>query len=77
MVKPPPGVASKSLASAGGAVALYAAMHWLAPTPETWTTMGAGARVIELGLLVGVGVAVYFVAIAALGVRARDFGHRV
>ncbi|MBC7183506.1 MAG: polysaccharide biosynthesis C-terminal domain-containing protein, partial [Marinobacter sp.] len=59
---------------ANGALALV--ILWLAPPVAAWLDNGGYQRAIDMGILVGAGVAVYFVALALAGVRVRHFRQR-
>lgn len=62
------------LAVANGALA--ATILVLSPPVGQWLGAGGLQRALDMGLLVGAGMVVYFVALAAVGVRIRHFRQR-
>ena len=56
--------------------ALAAMIVWLSDPVSVWLANGGYQRAADMALLVGAGVAVYFVALALAGVRVRHFRHR-
>ncbi len=56
--------------------ALAAIIVWLNDPVSVWLANGGYQRAADMALLVGAGVAVYFVALALAGVRVRHFRHR-
>lgn len=59
---------------ANGALAVV--VLWLAPPVPVWLENGGYQRAADMAILVGAGVAVYFVALALAGVRVRHFLQR-
>ena len=59
---------------ANGALAVV--VLWLAPPVPVWLENGGYQRAGDMAILVGAGVAVYFVALALAGVRVRHFLQR-
>jgi len=53
--------------------AMAAFLWWSAGEWAAWTTMAVAERLLRLAVCVGGGAAVYFVALALLGVRTADF----
>lgn len=62
------------LAVANGALAAIIVV--LNPSVEQWLAAGGLQRALDMGLLVGAGVVVYFVTLAMMGVRVRHFRQR-
>ena len=59
---------------ANGALAVL--VLYLNPSVSEWLAMPGLARAGQMAVLVGAGVAVYFIALALAGVRVRHFRHR-
>lgn len=59
---------------ANGALAVL--VFYLNPSVSEWLAMPGLARAGQMAVLVGAGVAVYFIALALAGVRVRHFRHR-
>ncbi len=60
------------------ALAAMAATLWFIAGPvQWWLDAGASARIARLAGIVGAGALVYFLALALLGFRVRDFASRV
>ncbi len=60
-------------------VALYlmgGTLWWLMGSEVSWLTMSPWLRAIKLGGLVGIGAAVYFASLWAMGFRLREFSKR-
>lgn len=62
------------LALANGALA--AVILWLSPPVEHWLAASGAQRALDMGLLVGAGVLMYFIVLGVAGVRVRHFLHR-
>lgn len=61
------------------AVALYmmgGALWYAMGTEASWFAMSAGARVLKLAVLIGLGAAAYFGSLAAMGLRLRDYARQ-
>jgi len=56
--------------------ALAGVIVWLNAPVSVWLANGGYQRAADMAMLVGAGVAVYFVALALAGVRVRHFRHR-
>jgi len=56
--------------------ALAGVILWFQPPLAQWLSADGFQRSADMGILVTTGVAVYFFALAALGVRLRHFRHR-
>ncbi len=57
----------------GANAALAAIIVWLQPPIEQWLASDGYQRSLDMAVMVGAGVAVYFLALAILGVRVRHF----
>jgi putative peptidoglycan lipid II flippase len=57
-------------------LALAASIVWLKAPVSDWLAAGGFQRAADMAVLVGVGVAVYFLVLALTGVRVRHFRHR-
>ena len=66
-----PGWAPYTLRLLAASASMVAAIMGLAPEEAAWYDWYWLRRVLELGLLCGVGVAVYFAALWLLGIRMR------
>jgi putative peptidoglycan lipid II flippase len=66
------------LARVSIALGVLAVVLWLAQRPLDWNALGAQPlqRAGWLVVVIGAGASAYFVALAALGFRPRDFRHR-
>jgi len=53
--------------------AMGAALYFAAGPTAAWLEYSFGARILRLGMLVAVGIAVYFAGLGLLGFRLRDF----
>jgi putative peptidoglycan lipid II flippase len=66
-----PGWSSYALRLLLASACMVTAILWLAPDLAAWYDWAWQQRVLRLGLLCGVGIAVYFVALWILGVRMQ------
>jgi putative peptidoglycan lipid II flippase len=56
--------------------ALAGVISWFQPPLEQWLNADGFQRSADMAILVTAGVAVYFIALAAMGLRVRHFRHR-
>jgi len=56
--------------------ALAGVISWFEPPLEQWLNADGFQRSADMAILVTAGVAVYFIALAAMGLRVRHFRHR-
>ncbi|SDT92132.1 murein biosynthesis integral membrane protein MurJ [Geopseudomonas guangdongensis] len=73
--RPAPGWWLFLLRLLGGCAAMVALVWWLNAPSAEWFAWGWQRRAMELGLLVGGGIAVYVVAMCGLGLRLRHLRH--
>ncbi len=73
--RPAPGWGLFALRLLGACAAMAALVFWLNAPAAEWFAWGWQRRALELGLLVGGGIAVYVAAIFALGLRLRHLRH--
>ena len=59
------------LAVGAGCVGMVAFLAWQSDAPALWAQWGASSRTARLAFLIGVGAAVYAVAMLAGGLRLR------
>ena len=71
--RPEPGWAGFLVRTGVAAVVLALVLVWLQGSAEGWLSWGAPERALRLGGLVAAGAVVWFAALAAIGVRPRDF----
>lgn len=69
-------LARVAAASGIGAAAMSLALHLAVPDDAFWIAAGIGARIGALALAVLGGLAVYALAVLALGIRPADLRHR-